>query len=158
MDLVLFEPRIPPNTGSIARLCAATDTTLHLIEPLGFSLEEKHLRRAGLDYWPHVRLRVWPGWSAFLVERSASQRLLMTSVRGTVSYHRFRFEAQDVLVFGPETMGLPLTVLEQADHVLRLPMMTNVRSLNLANAAAILLYEGLRQTGKLDQFDRPEAG
>lgn len=150
MQIVLYQPEIPPNTGTIARLCAATGTWLHLIEPLGFSLEDRYLKRAGLDYWPHVRKTVWPGWDDFLAAREPG-RLVFTSARQGVSYHRFAFSADDFIVLGPETRGLPPEMLDQARHVVRLPIWGQVRSVNLANAAAVLLYEGYRQTGELDR-------
>lgn len=149
MQVVLYQPRIPPNTGSIARLCAATDTPLHLVGPLGFSLEDKYLKRAGLDYWPHVKLSVWENWEQFRDKRTASGRLIMTSARKGNCYSEHSFEPDDLLVFGPETWGLPDTILEQGDFLLRIPIWGQVRSLNLATAVAVVLYEGFRQTGKL---------
>lgn len=149
MQIVLFEPEIPPNTGTIARLCAATTTRLNLIEPLGFSLEDRYLKRAGLDYWPHVDKVVWPSWAAFLDGRDPG-RLVFTSARQGVPYHDFAFQPDDLIVLGPETRGLPAEVLDGAAHLLRIPIWGQVRSINLANAAAVLLYEGYRQTGELD--------
>jgi len=149
MKIVLLEPEIPPNTGSIARLCAATLTPLHLIEPLGFKIDNKHLKRAGLDYWEFVDVTVHPSWSAFL---SATQpgRLLFFSKRATTSYTSMRYRDDDFLVFGPESRGLPDALLQaNADRTLCIPMMGHgVRSLNLSNAVSIALYEGLRQLGK----------
>jgi tRNA (cytidine/uridine-2'-O-)-methyltransferase len=150
MQIALYEPEIPPNTGTIARLCAATTTRLNLIEPLGFSLEDRYLKRAGLDYWPHVDKRVWPSWDAFLQGRDAG-RLVFTSARQGTAYHRFSFEPDDIIVLGPETRGLPPEVLEGAQHLVRMPIWGQVRSVNLANAAAVLLYEAYRQTGELDR-------
>lgn len=150
MQIVLYEPEIPPNTGTIARLCAATTTRLNLIEPLGFSLEDRYLKRAGLDYWPHVDKKIWPSWTAFLDSRPKG-RLICTSARRGRSYHRFAFRPDDLIVLGPETRGLPAEVLDQAEHVVRLPIWGQVRSVNLANAAAVLLYEAYRQTGELDR-------
>ncbi|MFP4070434.1 MAG: tRNA (cytidine(34)-2'-O)-methyltransferase [Desulfovibrionales bacterium] len=150
MEIVLYQPQIPPNTGSIARLCAATATPLHLIYPLGFSLEDRYLKRAGLDYWPHVDLKVWPSWEDFLEKRTEKQRLVFSSARKGCGLHRFRFSLQDMIVLGPETMGLPQSILDRAEHLVRIPIWGEVRSLNLANAASILLYEGFRQTGVLD--------
>lgn len=149
MQIVLYEPEIPPNTGTIARLCAATTTRLNLIEPLGFSLDDRYLKRAGLDYWPHVDVRVWPCWTDFCAQFSG--RLVLTSARQGQSYHHFSFHPDDALVLGPETRGLPAALLGQAGHVVRLPIWGEVRSVNLANAAAVLLYEAYRQTGVLDQ-------
>ncbi|HEY7168369.1 MAG TPA: tRNA (uridine(34)/cytosine(34)/5-carboxymethylaminomethyluridine(34)-2'-O)-methyltransferase TrmL [Candidatus Binatia bacterium] len=149
MHVVLYQPEIPPNTGSIARLCAATITRLHLIEPLGFSIDDKHLKRAGLDYWEFVDLRVHASWEDFL-DNAAPGRLLYFSKRATVSYTRALYRDDDYLVFGPETRGLPQQLLEiNADRCYRIPMMgTGVRSLNLSNAVSIVVYEGLRQLGR----------
>ena len=149
MKVVLFEPEIPPNTGSIARLCAATLTPLHLIEPLGFKIDDKHLKRAGLDYWEFVDVTVHSSWPAFLSAIQPS-RLLFFSKRATLSYTAMHYQEDDSLVFGPESRGLPASLLQgNADCVLRIPMMGHgVRSLNLSNAVSIALYEGLRQLGK----------
>ena len=149
MHIVLFEPEIPPNTGSVARLCAATLTPLHLIEPLGFKISDKHLKRAGLDYWELVDLTVHKSWDAF-VRRRADKRLLFFSKRATRSYTQARYQEEDFLVFGPETRGLPAELLAaNAEHCYRIPMMASgVRSLNLSNAVSIVLYEGLRQLGR----------
>jgi tRNA (cytidine/uridine-2'-O-)-methyltransferase len=149
MQVVLYEPEIPPNTGSVARLCAATLTPLHLIEPLGFKIDDKHLKRAGLDYWEFVDLHVHKSWQNFL-EAVAPQRLLFFSKRVRKSYSAVRYEENDFLVFGPETRGLPQAFVDgDSEQVLRIPMMgTGVRSLNLSNAVSIALYEGLRQLGK----------
>ena len=149
MHIVLFEPEIPPNTGSIARLCAATLTPLHLIEPLGFKIDDKHLKRAGLDYWEFVDLRVHRSWEAFLAE-NRDNNLLYFSKRALRSYTQARFQENDYLVFGPETRGLPQEWLEaNEDRAYCIPMMgKGVRSLNLSNAVSIVLYEGLRQLGK----------
>jgi tRNA (cytidine/uridine-2'-O-)-methyltransferase len=149
MQVVLFEPEIPPNTGSIARLCAATQTPLHLIEPLGFKIDDKHLKRAGLDYWEFVDLHVHANWDTF-IERVHPQRLLYLSKKANRSYTTIEYRADDFLVFGPETRGLPdAMILPNGEHALRIPMSgTGVRSLNLSNAVSIVLYEGLRQLGK----------
>lgn len=157
MQIVLYEPEIPPNTGTIARLCAATTTPLNLIEPLGFSLEDRYLKRAGLDYWPHVDKRVWPDWNAFL-SSCASGRLIGTSARQGTAYQHFAFQENDFLVFGPETRGLPPEIVERVDQVVRLPIWGQVRSVNLANAVAVLLYEAYRQTGELDRREAGVAG
>jgi tRNA (cytidine/uridine-2'-O-)-methyltransferase len=148
MNLVLYQPQIPPNTGSIARLCAATQTPLHLIEPLGFSIDDKHLKRAGLDYWEHVDVQVWPDFETFLAKALPS-RLVMSSARTGTAHHEFPFLTGDTIVLGPETMGLPARMLEKAPHLVRIPIWGSVRSLNLSNAASILLYEAYRQTGGL---------
>lgn len=151
MHVVLFQPEIPPNTGSIARMCAATLTPLHLIEPLGFKIDDKHLKRAGLDYWEFVDLRLYKSWDDFL-ELSPGRNLLYFSKRAHRSYTTARFQEDDHLVFGPETCGLPQELLDaNPERSYRIPMMgTGVRSLNLSNAVSIALYEGLRQLGKLD--------
>lgn len=153
MQIVLYEPEIPPNTGTIARLCAATTTRLNLIEPLGFSLEDRYLKRAGLDYWPHVDKKIWTSWPEFLTGRDPG-RLVCTSARRGTSYHRFTFASDDLIVLGPETRGLPTEILSQAAAVVRLPIWGQVRSVNLANAAAVLLYEAYRQLGELDQKEQ----
>ena len=151
MHVVLFQPEIPPNTGSIARLCAATRTPLHLIEPLGFKIDDKHLKRAGLDYWEFVDLRVYKSWDNFL-KQNATRNLFYFSKRATQSFTRARYQERDYLVFGPETRGLPQELLDaNPERSYRIPMMgSGVRSLNLSNAVSIVLYEGLRQLGKLD--------
>jgi tRNA (cytidine/uridine-2'-O-)-methyltransferase len=149
VHVVLFQPEIPPNTGSVARLCAATLTPLHLIEPLGFKIDDKHLKRAGLDYWEFVDLHVHKSWEDFL---SATQpmNLLFFSKRSTQSYTSVRYNNDAFLVFGPETRGLPQELLDaNPARAFRIPMMgTGVRSLNLSNAVSIVLYEALRQLGK----------
>lgn len=150
MHVVLYEPEIPPNTGSIARLCAATLSPLHLIEPLGFQIDDKHLKRAGLDYWEFVDLRVHPSWDDFL-RQSGSPKLLYFSKRASRSYTQARYQENDHLVFGPETRGLPQEFLElNKERCYTIPMMgKGVRSLNLSNAVSIVLYEALRQLDKV---------
>lgn len=150
MHIVLHEPEIPPNTGNVARLCAATGTALHLIEPLGFSIEDKYLKRAGLDYWPHVNVTVWPSFTAYLAGDGAGRRLVMTSARGGSPFHRFPFAPGDSLVFGPETRGLPGSVLALSEHRAHIPIRDAVRSLNLSTAAGIVLYQALAVSGLLD--------
>lgn len=154
MQVVLYQPEIPPNTGSIARLCAATLTPLHLIEPLGFKIDDKHLKRAGLDYWRFVNLRVHRSWNDFL-ETAAPGQFWFFSKRATRSYTSVSYDEQDFLVFGPETRGLPQEFLDQnSGRTLRIPMLgAGVRSLNLSNAVSIVLYEGLRQL-KMTEVDR----
>jgi len=154
IEIVLYTPEIPQNTGGIARLCAATDTPLNLIEPLGFTIDDRHLKRAGLDYWPRVKLAVWPNFQAFLDARPAPPGRLVLSTSGNrghagTPYHLFAYQPGDLLVFGPESTGLPETMLEEAGHAVRIPITKNVRSLNLANAASIILYEALRQMDAL---------
>ena len=147
MQVVLFEPEIPPNTGNIARLCAALEIRLNLVEPLGFSLSDKYLKRAGLDYWPHVDLKVWPDWDSFASQ--AVGRMVLTSARGGFACHEFQFEADDNLVFGPETRGLPDWFGDRYENKVRIPITGQVRSINLSTATGIVLHEGLRQTGLL---------
>ena len=153
IEIVLIAPEIPQNTGSIARLCAATKTPLHLVKPLGFSLADRYLKRAGLDYWPHVNLTVWEDFEVFRAARPG-RRLVATTAgnRGhaAVACHRFAFDADDVLVFGAESSGLPQHVLDAAACRLTIPIWGQVRSLNIANAASVVLYEALRRTGVLD--------
>jgi tRNA (cytidine/uridine-2'-O-)-methyltransferase len=146
MHVVLYMPEIPPNTGSVARLCAATLTPLHLIEPLGFKIDDKHLKRAGLDYWEFVQLHVHKSWDEF-INNVQPVRLLYFSKKAEPSYTAVRYREDDHLVFGPETRGLPADLLAaNAQHSFRIPMMgQGVRSLNLSNAVSIVLYEGLRQ-------------
>jgi tRNA (cytidine/uridine-2'-O-)-methyltransferase len=147
--VVLVAPEIPQNSGTTARLCAATNTRLHLVGPLGFSLEDRYLRRAGLDYWPHVDLEVHADWTAFTAaHRGAPLRLY--SVKAQQSFTSIRHRRGEFLVFGGETQGLPDALLAaNAERTYKIPMPgTKVRSLNLANAAAIALYEALRQLGR----------
>lgn len=156
MQVVLYQPEIPPNTGSVARLCAATLTPLHLIEPLGFKIDDKHLKRAGLDYWEFVDLRVHKSWNHF-IETAAPKTLWFFTKRAANSYTATSYDDADFLVFGPETRGLPQEILQaNAERTLRIPMLgTGVRSLNLSNAVSIVLYEGLRQLGRTEITKRP---
>ena len=156
MQIVLFEPEIPPNTGNVARLCAATGVELHLIEPLGFSLEDKYLKRAGLDYWPHVQVSVWKNFDAYLAGPGQGKRLVATSSRGGEPVHRFPFTAEDALIFGPETRGLPQEILEKTPHRVRIPIWGKVRSLNLSTAAGIVLYQACAVSGVLDAHENAE--
>ena len=144
--VALVEPEIPPNTGNIARLCAATGTPLHLIEPLGFRLTDKHLRRAGLDYWDAVDLTRHASYAAF-EQALAPARCFLFSTRGTRLYSEVAYRPGDVLVFGSESRGLPDALLAaHPAEVVGIPVQADrVRSLNLANAVAIALYEALRQ-------------
>lgn len=147
MHIALIEPKIPPNTGNIARLCAATDTPLHLIEPLGFSLEERQVKRAGLDYWDKVDLWVHPNWFRFR-DAISRERCLYFSANAERDYTEARFAPNTVLVFGSEVDGMPAKILEKhPERCFRIPMPGEVRSLNLANAVSVVLYEGLRQLG-----------
>jgi tRNA (cytidine/uridine-2'-O-)-methyltransferase len=150
MHIVFVEPEIPPNTGTTARLCAATNTTLHLVGPLGFSLEDRYLKRAGLDYWAYVDVHTYSDWGDFL-SRLPSGRMLGFSAKAIRSYTQIQFRADDLLVFGSETRGLSDEVKTLlAEDLYTIPMEgTHVRSLNLSTAAAIVLYEARRQLGKV---------
>lgn len=151
-NIVLYQPEIPPNTGNIIRLVANTQTWLHLIEPLGFDLDEKKVRRAGLDYHEMSQVTRWPDWSVFLsdfVEAGRCNTMYAFTTKGSCHYHQAQFNEGDVLLFGPETRGLPADILAALPpgQRLRLPMQADSRSLNLSNTVAIGLYEALRQTG-----------
>jgi tRNA (cytidine/uridine-2'-O-)-methyltransferase len=146
VDVVLVAPEIPQNTGSIGRSCVATDTTLHLIEPLGFVIDDKHLRRAGLDYWPHVRLALHASWERFCEVRPPG-RLLFFAARAPRRYTEVRYRSDDILVFGCESRGLPERLrAAHADDTYGIPIASpHVRSLNLSNAVAVVLFEARRQ-------------
>ncbi len=147
MHIALVEPEIPQNTGSVARLCAATATPLHLVGTLGFSLEDRYLRRAGLDYWPFVDLHVHPDWESFTAALPSGRRLAFSS-HADRSYTTIGFREDDVLVFGGESRGLPDGLRRELSPLYAIPMPgSGVRSLNLSNAVSIVLYEGLRQSG-----------
>lgn len=147
LGVALIEPQIPPNTGNVARLCAATGTALHLIAPLGFSLEDDQLRRAGLDYWDEVDLWVHPHWRAFR-DAVGRERCLYYSSHGTRPYLEAPITPNTVLVFGNESDGLPERIREKhPERVYRIPMLPAVRSLNLATAVAIVVYEAARHLG-----------
>ncbi|HUW97625.1 MAG TPA: tRNA (uridine(34)/cytosine(34)/5-carboxymethylaminomethyluridine(34)-2'-O)-methyltransferase TrmL [Acidiferrobacter sp.] len=148
LDVVLFEPEIPPNTGNIIRLCANTGAALHLIEPLGFILEDRLLRRAGLDYHEWVTLSVHPNLEAF-VSRVRPQRILAFSTHATRRYSDVSYQDGDALLFGPESRGLPADLLLSLppEQRLRLPMQPGNRSINLSNAVAVTVYEAWRQRG-----------
>ena len=149
MNVVLVEPEIPPNTGNVARLCAATKARLHLIEPLGFELSDRRMKRAGMDYWQQVDWRVWPDWASFAAGAGDSGRMWLVESGGPRSYLEAEFQAGDYLVFGRESAGLPKKMLAEAPGKwLRIPMSNpQTRSLNLGNCVAIVLYEALRQVG-----------
>lgn len=151
--LVLVYPQIPPNTGNIARTCAATETELHLVGPLGFEISDRYLKRAGLDYWPHVNLHYHASLAAFgLHHQAQGGRWIGFDTTGTVDYHRFAYEANDWLLFGSETDGLPSEVVDRCDRLVYIPMRhPEVRSLNLSVSAALGLFEAQRQLGLLDQ-------
>ena len=144
--LILYEPEIPPNTGNVIRLCANAGVSLHLVEPLGFDLEEKRLRRAGLDYREFARVRTYPSLDACLAE-IGQPRVFALSTRGTTRYDQPAFSKGDAFLLGPETRGLPQATLDAlpAEQVLRLPMRPDNRSLNLSNTAAVIVYEAWRQ-------------
>lgn len=146
LQVVLMEPEIPPNTGAIARLCAATGTVLNLVEPLGFKLDDRSLKRAGLDYWHQVTWRTWPNWATLLAANPNANYYFLTT-KGTTSYTEAQFGPEDFLVFGRETKGLPTSLLKEYEaQCLTIPMLNpGVRSLNLATATAIVLFEALRQ-------------
>ncbi len=151
-NIVLYQPEIPPNTGNIIRLAANTQSRLHLIEPLGFELDEKRVRRAGLDYHDMSQVTRWPDWSVFLsdfVGAGLCNTVYAFTTKGSCHYHQAQFKDGDALLFGPETRGLPADILEAlpSGQRLRLPMQADSRSLNLSNTVAIGLYEALRQTG-----------
>jgi tRNA (cytidine/uridine-2'-O-)-methyltransferase len=145
-DIVLYEPEIPPNTGNIIRLCANTGAQLHLVKPLGFSLEDKQLKRAGLDYHEYANLQVHEDWEA-CKQALAGRRMFALTTKGSTRHTNLSFQVGDVFVFGPETRGLPQTIRDEfmPEHRVRLPMLPDSRSLNLSNSAAILLYEAWRQ-------------
>lgn len=143
--IALLEPEIPPNTGNIIRLCANTGSQLHLIHPLGFSPDDKQLRRAGLDYHDWVKIQQHPDFNQFCQSMSP-RRLFSFSTKGQQYYHEMSFQPEDVLLFGPETRGLPPEILAET-QVLRIPMVPNNRSLNLSNAVAVVLFEAWRQQG-----------
>ena len=144
--IVLYEPEIPHNTGAVGRLCLAAGARLHLICPLGFSLEDKHLKRAGLDYWKEVDVHVWPHWDAFLQHLPAKAKVAFLTTKTTRCYWDAPLAGEVYLVFGPETRGLPESLLlANPEHSLRIPMQ-GTRSLNLATAVGIVLYEAVRQS------------
>ena len=147
MHIVLVNPEIPQNTGNIARTCAATGARLHLIEPLGFELSDKYLKRAGLDYWHMMRYEVHPCWEAFL-EKYPDARMHYATTKAPRGYCEASYADGDFLVFGRETKGLPEEMLaEHYERCVRIPMRADARSLNLSNSVAIVLYEALRQQG-----------
>lgn len=148
LDVLLYQPEIPPNTGNVIRLCANTGARLHLIRPLGFDLDDRQLRRAGLDYHEYANLQVHDSLDAALATL-APARLFALSTRGTVRFDQPRYQPGDAFLFGPETRGLPQDVLDAlpAEHRLRLPMRPDNRSLNLSNTVAVMVFEAWRQQG-----------
>jgi tRNA (cytidine/uridine-2'-O-)-methyltransferase len=149
LQVVLFEPEIPPNTGNVIRLCANTGCSLHLIEPLGFELEDKKLRRAGLDYHEWAQVIIHPNWQHYLNTLTSAQKIYAFSTKGSRLYSDVHYQAGDVLLFGPESRGLPSELRESlpSEQVVRLPMNENSRSLNLSNTVAVAVYEAWRQLG-----------
>ena len=146
-NVVLVEPEIPPNTGNIARLCLAADARLHLVRPFGFSLDDKYLRRAGMDYWEQVKVTIWENWDALYAAHLATSRHFLLTTKTDRPYYEETFAPGDFLVFGRETRGLPESLLASAgrQRLLTIPMAPAARSLNLATAAGIVLFEALRQ-------------
>jgi len=146
LNIVLFEPEIPPNTGNIIRLAANTGCTLHIIEPTGFELDDKRLRRAGLDYGEWKDMRTYANWEEF-IDRTQPLRLFAITTKGQRYYHDIAFTQDDFLVFGPETRGLPDSALchEKTTELVRIPMTPNSRSMNLSNSVAVIVYEAWRQ-------------
>lgn len=149
--IILYQPEIPPNTGNIIRLCANAGALLHLIQPLGFSLNDKQLRRAGLDYHEYADIREYPDLNTCLIALD-NPRLFACTTKAKLHYTDTNYQSGDALLFGPETRGLPQNILEQLplSQKLRIPMRPNNRSLNLSNAVAVILYEAWRQLGFKD--------
>lgn len=147
VDIILLEPEIPSNTGNISRTCAVTGARLHLIEPLGFEITDKALKRAGLDYWDKLNVTVYKDLKEFF-EKNGDSNLWLATTKAPMSYDKADFSGDIKLIFGKETKGLPEELLEQyRDHCIRIPMRGALRSLNLSNSVAILCYEALRQQG-----------
>lgn len=148
LRIVLYQPEIPPNTGNIIRLCANTGCSLHLVGPLGFELDDRRMRRAGLDYREYADIQLYPDLDTFL-QRNQHPRLYAATTRATRAYHQLDFQAGDAILFGPETRGLPVELLDALGEAsaFRIPMLPHSRSLNLSNAVAVVAYEGLRQLG-----------
>jgi tRNA (cytidine/uridine-2'-O-)-methyltransferase len=145
-NVVLVEPEIPPNTGNIARLCLATGSRLHLVKPLGFSVDDRRLRRAGLDYWDEVDIEYWEGFAEFEAATRPPRRRFLLTTKSKRRYWDADFREGDYLVFGRETKGLPESfLLSHPDDCLTIPMAPEARSLNLATAVAVILFEGVRQ-------------
>ncbi|NLL76156.1 MAG: tRNA (uridine(34)/cytosine(34)/5-carboxymethylaminomethyluridine(34)-2'-O)-methyltransferase TrmL [Clostridiales bacterium] len=145
MNIVLHQPEIPANTGNIGRTCVATGATLHLIEPLGFKLNEKEIKRAGMDYWEHLDVRRYMNFQEF-IEKNPNARIWMATTKAKHVYTDVRFEDNDYIMFGKESAGIPEEILvDYKETCIRIPMLDNIRSLNLANSVAVVLYEALRQ-------------
>ncbi len=151
-NIVLFEPEIPANTGNIARTCSVTGTSLHLIEPLGFSIDDKHLKRAGLDYWDELDIHIYSGLEEFFKTANPARLYFATTKAGNY-YNEMRFIPGDYIIFGKETKGLPEQLLKiKKDWCIRIPMKDNARSLNLSNSVAVIVYEALRQNSFTEMF------
>jgi tRNA (cytidine/uridine-2'-O-)-methyltransferase len=150
LNVVLVEPEIPPNTGNVARLCAATGATLHLVGPLGFRLDDRQLKRAGMDYWHHLQWKDWESWEEFRAKLPSDAKLWLVENKTDRLYTQVSYQPGDYLLFGRETSGLPEKLLEiYRDSVITIPQFNPVaRSLNLSNCVAIVLYEALRQVKK----------
>ena len=147
IDIVLFEPEIPNNTGAIARTCACTGAKLHLIKPLGFVIDDKHLKRAGLDYWPKLEYHIYEDYEDFL-DKNPDARIFYATTKAHKTYTDVSFGPDDFIMFGKETAGIPEEILvENEESCIRIPMVGDIRSLNLGNSVAIVLYEALRQNG-----------
>lgn len=147
MNIVLVEPEIPNNTGNISRTCAVTGSSLHLVRPLGFSTDDKHLKRAGLDYWQYLDLHYYDSFDEVL-QTHPNGRFFFATTKAKRFYTEIAFQPDDFLVFGKETAGLPKSILDAyPEQIIRIPMGKDIRSLNLANSVAIILYEALRQQG-----------
>lgn len=145
MNIVLYNPEIPYNTGNIGRTCVLTNTTLHLIKPLGFSLDEKQIKKAGLDYWKLVDLKIWESFEEFL-EANPNATIYYATTKTNQKYSDVKFKENDFIMFGPESRGIPEEILNKnPERCITIPMIPMRRSLNLSNSAAIILYEGLRQ-------------
>ena len=147
LNIVLYEPEIPANTGNIGRTCAATNTRLHLIEPLGFRLDEKSLRRAGMDYWKELDVTTYIDYQDFM-EKNPNAKIYMATTKAPNVYTQGQYEPDCFLMFGKESGGIPEVILvKHKENSIRIPMVGDIRSLNLGNSAAIVLYEALRQNG-----------
>ena len=147
MNIVLYDPEMPANTGNIGRTCVATNTKLHLIEPLGFKLSEKHLVRAGLDYWDKLDVTVYSNFEDFLAKNPGA-KIYMATTKAQKVYTDVKYEPDCYMMFGPESRGIPEEILvKYPETSVRIPMWGDIRSLNLSNSVAIMLYEGLRQNG-----------
>lgn len=149
MNIILHQPEIPANTGNIGRTCVATGSTLHLIEPLGFRLNEKEVKRAGMDYWEHLDVRRYINFQGFL-EKNPKAKIWMATTKAKYTYSEVEYGPEDYIMFGKESAGIPEEILvDYEDSCIRIPMLEQIRSLNLSNSVAIVLYEAMRQNGFL---------